>query len=450
MDTSIKNRKSNKERDKMKLWNKGISLNKQIEEFTAGKDILFDQKLIEADCTASIAHAKMLSKIKIISKKEFKEIESELKKIIELNKKEKFKLKVSDEDCHTKIENYLVKKLGLKGKKIHTGRSRNDQIITAMRLYSKQKLIEIKKETLNLCNSLVKKAEVNEFTFMPGYTHMQQAMPSSVGLWFSAFAESLLDDIKLLESVFKLNNQNPLGAAAGYGSNIPIDREYTTKILGFEKIQNNVLYCINSRGKIESMILFSLLQIMLDLNKIASDLLLFTTKEFDFMTLPEEFTTGSSIMPQKKNYDVLEIIKANSSKIMGLVFSCTTTINSLHSGFNRDTQLTKEYLIEGIELTLNSIKVMDLVILNLKLNKEKMKANYSNEIFAADLTNKMVLDGIPFRTAYKKISKKLNQIKKMNLEKNLKEKKLIGGTGNLRLKKLKKKIKNKQKVVKCF
>ncbi|MFH1588690.1 MAG: argininosuccinate lyase, partial [Candidatus Diapherotrites archaeon] len=428
----------------MKLWNsKGIPLNKEIEEFLSGKDISFDQKLIEFDCIASIAHAKMLAKIKVISEKECSGLEKELKKIIELNSKGKFKLGVSDEDCHTKIENYLVKKLGSTGKKIHSGRSRNDQILTALRLYSKQKLIQAKKETLKLCSSLVKKAEENEFEFMPGYTHLQQAMPSSVGLWLSAFSESLLDDIELLEAISKINNQNPLGSAAGYGTIIPIDREFTTNLLGFEKIQNNVLYCINSRGKIESMILFSLMQIMLDLNKKATDLLLFSTKEFDFVSLPDEFLTGSSIMPQKKNYDLLEIMKANSSKMLGLMISCISTINSLPSGYNRDTQLTKEYLMNGFGLCIDSIKVMTKVISNLQINKEKMKANYSKEIFAAGLANEMVLNGIPFREAHKKISKELEKIKKQELEKNLKKKKLIGGTGNLGLDGLKEKIEAK-------
>ena len=335
----------------MKLWEKGYELNKEIEKFSVGEDYVLDQKLVEADVLGSIAHARMLASIKILSQTEFRKLKGALLEILKLNKEGKFIICQEDEDVHTAIENYLTEKLGNLGKKIHTARSRNDQVIVDLRLYSKERLLDIEETVLQFCQSLLTFCQKNKEVPMPGYTHSRRAMPSSVALWAGAFLESLLDDLILLQSAYKINNQCPLGSAASYGVALNIDRRLTSEILGFEKVQNNVLYVNNSRGKVEAIILSSLSQVMLDLGKLAEDLILFTREEFDFFTLPDELCPGSSIMPQKKNPAALEIVRAKSSSINSYLFQVMNILNGLPSGYNRDLQLTKEPLMKGLEAT---------------------------------------------------------------------------------------------------
>jgi argininosuccinate lyase len=281
--------------------------------------------------------------------------------------------------------------------------------LAALRLYSKAQVIETKKAANSLIGALKKLAAKNKSGKMPGYTHLQRAMPSSVSLWANAFADSLADDLLLLDFSAKLVDQNPLGSAAGYGVPIKIDRMLTTKLLGFSKLQENPLYCANSRGKFESILLSALVQLMLDVNKIATDLLLFSTKEFGFFELPEKFCTGSSIMPQKKNPDVLELCRAKNAIVQAELFKTLSIISSLPSGYNRDFQLTKEPLINGFETTIACLKILSLVIAGLKVNKKACAVAMTPELFATENALKKVVSGIPFRDAYKQAAAELTE-----------------------------------------
>ncbi len=421
----------------MKLWKKNYKLDKEIEKFTVGNDYLLDKNLVKYDVYGSIAHAKMLNKIKILNDNEFKKLKKALLEILKLNEKNKFEIRQEDEDVHTAIENYLTKQLGKLGKKIHTARSRNDQVSVDTRLYSKEKILETSKALINLVSTILDFAEKNKNVPMPGYTHTRKAMPSSVGLLLGAYAESLLDDFELIETAYKLNNQNPLGCTTGYGINLNIDRELTTKLLGFEKVQNNVLYVQNSRGKIESVVVFTLSKIMQDLSKIANDLILFGMEELGYFTLPDKFTTGSSIMPHKKNPDVLELIRAEASVVESNLFQINSIASKLLSGYNRDGQLTKEPLMNSFETTLSSINIMNLVLNGLKVNKENCIEAFSKDIFATDEVLNLVKKGVPFREAYKQVAGNLKKVQKTDPLKNIKSKKHIGATGNLGLEKAK-------------
>lgn|SRR3989338_8751375 len=389
----------------MKLWQKNYLLNKFVEDFTVGNDYLLDQKLLEYDCIASTAHAKMLFKIKILSKKELNQLIKSLNEIIALNKKGKFKIKKEQEDSHTAIENYLIKKLGTTGKKIHTGRSRNDQVLTALRLYSKNELKEIEKLSVHLINEISKFKKSNLETKMPGFTHMTKAMPSSVSLWSHSFIESFEDNLKLLKFTSELIDQNPLGTGAGYGVSLNLNRQFTAKLLGFKKVQLNPIYTHNSRGKFESLILNSLTQIMFDLNKISNDLILFSMPEFNYFELPKEICTGSSIMPQKKNPDVLEIIRANYHVVLANEFQIKSLVSNLISGYHRDFQLTKKPLMDSFEITKNSLNAMILVFQKLNVNKKSCESAMTEELFATQKTFDLVKKGVSFRDAYKKIAK---------------------------------------------
>ncbi|MFH1586623.1 MAG: argininosuccinate lyase [Candidatus Diapherotrites archaeon] len=419
----------------MKLWKKDkVSIDKEVEEFIAGNDVLLDGKLVEFDCIASAAHAKMLHSIGVLSGEELGDLEKCLEEIIGLSKKGEFGISFEDEDCHTKIENYLVEKVGVAGKKIHTGRSRNDQVIAAIRLFAKNELNEIKSGLLGLAKIMAGFAKENEFVGMPGYTHMQKAMPSSWGLWGGAFAEALLDDLKMVGLAIEIIDQNPLGSAAGYGVNVPLDRELTKDLLGFGKIQNSALYVQNSRGKFELIVVNALLQVMLDLNKIATDLLLFSTEEFGFVEISPELCSGSSIMPQKKNADVLEMVRAKSGEMAGECFKIFSIINSLPSGYNKDFQLTKEPFMNSLESCKKSVSVMKKVISGLKVDKGKSEAAITPEMFQAVEANKLALGGVPFREAYKKAAESKGMDYKIG--EYLKSLKIVGSPGNLNLDKI--------------
>jgi len=387
----------------MKLWNEG-KLNKEIEDFTVGKDYILDQNLLKYDCLGSIAHARMLGKIGILKKKEVQKLVKELNNIIEIDREGKFKIKKEEEDCHTAIENYLTKKLGEMGKKIHTGRSRNDQSLTALRLYFKDELKEIEKLTQKLIEEIKRFIKKYGKTEIPGYTHYRKAMPSTIEIWAEALSESMADNLKLLNFTLELIDQSPLGSVVGYGVPLKLKREYTAKLLGFKKVQKNPLYAQNSRGKFESTIIHTLSQIMFDLNKISSDLILFTMPEFGYFELPSEFCTGSSIMPQKKNLDMLEILKGNYHLICGFEFQVKSLISNLISGYSRDFQLTKEPIMKSFEITKDSLSVAKLLFENLKVNTEKCKKGLTEEIYATEEIYKLVKKGIPFREAYRKIS----------------------------------------------
>ena len=387
----------------MKVWDKGYKLNKKIENFTVGEDFILDQKLVKYDCLASIAHVKMLGKVGLLTNKEAQKIVKELNKIIILDKKGKFKIKKEEEDCHTSIENYLIKKLGDLGKKVHTARSRNDQVLAALRLYYRDELDDCKK----LCIEFIKSMEILQKKYgkikFPGYTHTRKAMPSSIGMWSSAFIASMRDNIKLIDISMELIDQSPLGTGAGYGVPLNIDRKYTAKLLGFKKNQENI-YVQNSRGKFESTILHAMTQIMLDLNKISTDIILFSMPELGYFEIPQEFTTGSSIMPQKKNPDALELVRARYHVVTGYEFQIKGIISNLISGYNRDLQLTKETTIKGLQITKESLDIMALIIMNLKVNKDRCSKAMTKEIFATEEAYKLVKKGVPFRDAYRKVS----------------------------------------------
>lgn len=416
-----------------KLWDKGYTIDSLLEDFTTGIDYILDKKLLSADCIASIAHAKMLSAVKIISAGDFEKLHHALAEILALNSEGKFPIAKEDEDCHTAIENYLVKKLGDAGKRVHTGRSRNDQVLTALRIFGRSKLLVIAEAALSLTESLIAMAEKYKNVPMAGRTHMQIAMPSSVGLWAASFAEEILDCLKLLEAVYHINNQCPLGSAAAFGVPLPLDRKMTADLLGFEKVQNNVLYCSNSRGKIESMILDALEQFALTISKMAQELIIYSMPEFGYFTIPDKLCTGSSIMPQKKNPDGLELLRAKASSLGACSVQVKNIIRSLPAGYNRDFQETKEPFMKGLDLALDSLKIMELTIENTSVNRSALKKGFVPEIYATDAALELVSGGMSFRDAYIEAAANLDKLGERDPEAVILTRKSEGTTGNLNI-----------------
>ncbi|HRD18667.1 MAG TPA: argininosuccinate lyase, partial [Candidatus Marinimicrobia bacterium] len=336
----------------MKLWQKKYNLNAVVEKFTVGNDYLLDQELVPFDCQASKAHARMLNKIGILSDSETADLLSGIDQILDSHAKGKFKIRPEDEDCHTAIENFLTEKIGIAGEKIHTGRSRNDQVLTALRLYCKTQLNEISSAVQTTIATITEFIQKYGEVKMPGFTHTRKAMPSSVAMWAGALQDALTDDLDLIACARKLIDQNPLGSGAGFGVPLALDRQMTTDELHFARIQENPIYAQNSRGKFEGFALSVMSQIMHDLNKVASDLILFTMPEFNYFSLPEEFLTGSSIMPHKKNPDVLELLRAKYHTVFAYEMQVRNTGVNLISGYHRDLQLTKEAIIRAFKTTL--------------------------------------------------------------------------------------------------
>jgi argininosuccinate lyase len=389
----------------MKLWDKGGKFDKDIENFTVGDDYILDQKLIKYDCLASIAHARMLGKINLLKTEEVETLVKELHHIIDLDKQGNFKILKEQEDCHTTIENYLVKKLGDPGKKIHTARSRNDQVLTALRLFYKDELSECVKLTNELIETMSMFLKKFGRIALPGYTHTRKAMPSSITMWGQSFIDSLKDNLKVIEVAYLLIDQSPLGTGAGYGVPMKIDRKFSAKLLGFKKLQNNPLYTQNSRGKFESTILHSLTLVMYDVNKMATDLIIFSLPELGYFEIPDEFCSGSSIMPQKKNPDVLELLRSQYHVVVSYEFRIKNIAGNLVSGYNRDIQLSKAPTMKGLEITKECLSVMSIIFKKLKVNEENCHKALTPEIYATDELYKLVKKGIPFREAYKIISK---------------------------------------------
>lgn len=415
-----------------KLWQKSAKkLHPYIEKFTVGDDHLLDTTLMPYDIEGTKAHIKGLTKIGLLKKDELKKLISALHKLEKEFKAGKIKIKIQDEDCHTVIENYLSKKYKALGKKIHTGRSRNDQVLTAIRLYLKDSLDQIRKEAQKLAQSFLEFAIKHQKVPMPGYTHTQQAMLSSVGHYFCAYTESLTDDIDFLDAVYHHIDKSPLGSAAGYGVPLLLAREFTKRELKFKQLQINSLYCQNSRGKFESIYLEGLAQIMLTLNKFASDIILFTSQEFSFFKVKSNLVTGSSIMPQKRNLDGLEILRAKLHGITANQTLIKDICKNLISGYHRDLQLIKKPLIESTNTVLESLEVAKLYLNGLEPNMEKILKTIKQDIFTADLATEMAKK-IPFRDAYKLA---LKEIKKHQVDpqKNLATKISLGAPGNLDL-----------------
>jgi len=417
-----------------KLWQDKTGLNKLVEQYTAGEDILLDQKLVSFDIYGSLAHAKMLAKQKLIESTDLKDITTGLIEILGLYQKGKYTLHLSDEDVHTRVENDLTKKYPEAGARLHTGRSRNDQVLLDIRLYTKTQLIDISLALVELVTAFHKQAEKLSNIPLPGMTHMQPAMLSSFGLWLGAFAESLLDDLFLLESAYSLNDQSPLGSGAAYGVTLPIDREYTAKLLGFAKVQNNALYCQNSRGKIEAVVLGSLVQVTATLNKFATDCLLFTTEPFSFITFDKSLGTGSSIMPQKQNWDALELIRAKYHQVAATQLQINSSLANLPSGYNRDLQQTKGNLMEAIDAVISSVKVTQLFVETIQVKESEVKNHLPKEIFAAHWAYVLVKEKeMPFRQAYKYVKEHLDEIPNFDTSQLLKQGISQGSTGNLNL-----------------
>jgi len=392
-----------------KIWQKKSNkeVNSLIEDYTVGNDYTLDLEFIPYDIAWSIAHVKMLHKIWILSWSEKDMLISWLEEVLELSKKWEFKILKSQEDWHAAIESYLTEKLWEVWKKIHTGRSRNDQILVTTRLFTLDKISEIIHEIEKLIQSFESKIKDLGDIKMPWYTHMQRAMPTTVWMWLWSFKDSLQDDLILIEAAKKINNQNPLWSVAWFWEDVfGLDREFTTEQLGINKVQENPMYCAYSRGKFENIVLQSLSQVIMDLWKFASDLVLFSTKEFDYFTLPDEFKTGSSVMPQKKNFDVMELVRWNSNLFQWYEFQVKEIFKNLMSWYNRDFQLTKEPYLKWISLALNTIKICELVVNNLWANKNILENACSEELYATQEAYKLVKWWMSFRDAYKIIWEK--------------------------------------------
>ena len=423
----------------MKIWNQSSKDNDSaIDYFLSSEDIVLDQELFLYDIQASIAHAHELQAINILTKSETKKIIASLKKLAKLFQTKKFKLTSKYEDCHSAIEQYLTKELGSVGKKIHTGRSRNDQVMVAMRLYTRAKLDNIQSINLKIAQSFLDKAEKHSSDPMPGYTHLQRAMPSSWGLWFGAFAESFLDNIDLLNNTQSWMNINPLGTAAGYGVNLPIKRDISTKELGFKRKQLNSLYVQNSRGKFELELIGALKQPMLDVRKFSWDMSMFLTQEFNLLTIPSKYLTGSSIMPNKSNPDVIEIMRANYSVIAGH-YSELENLISLPSGYHRDLQLTKRSLIHSFHCASKTLELVPNLIKSIKVDVKRSAEFIDQDMMMTDRAYDLVQSGMPFREAYINVKSNKNSVStsKTSSRKNSSH----GSPYNLDLKVLKSRLK---------
>ncbi len=424
----------------MKLWDKNNSANEKIIEFTVGDDRLNDLYLIKYDLKASISHAKMLYKTNLLSEIECDRIINILNEMLIEAESGELKIEKEFEDMHSKIEYTLISRLGDIGKKIHTARSRNDQVLVSIQLYLIDELNNIKTEVKSLFDLLINLAKKNEKIIMPGYTHMKAAMPSSFGLWFSAYAETLIDDIISLNSTIKIVNQNTLGSAAGYGTSFNIDRDFTTKDLNFKTLKYNSLACQISRNKIEKNTFDAIGNIAFTLSKISMDICLYLGDEFQFISFPENITTGSSIMPHKKNPDVFEIIRGKCNSIQNLSNSANLSSTNLPSGYHRDFQLNKGKIINAVNDIKECIQILSYCLSKISVNKKILeKSNYEN-IFSVELINEMVLKGMPFRDAYLELKSKLKS-GEIKFPKTVKHSH-IGSIGNLALDKIVLKMKD--------
>jgi len=395
----------------MKLWNKGGKINTLIENFTIGNDRKLDHYLAEFDVLGTLAHIIMLENIKLINKEELSKLKDELRNIYKQIKENKFHIDEGVEDVHSQIELMLTKKLGDMGKKIHAGRSRNDQVLADIKMYIRSKIKTIVEKTGLLFDILINQSEKYKNILLPGYTHLQVAMPSSFGLWFGAYAEALTDDLQLLLAAYKINNQNPLGSGAGYGSSFPLNRQLTTDLLGFDLLSYNVVYAQMGRGKTEKIAASAIAAIASTLSKLSTDICLYMSQNFKFFTLPDEFITGSSIMPHKKNPDVFELLRAKCNKLQTLYNEISYITNNLPSGYFRDFQIIKESLFPAFECLENCLSLAAYVIDKLEINENILDDEKYKYIFSVEEVNKEVIKGVPFRDAYNKVSRSIQEDK---------------------------------------
>lgn len=392
----------------MKLWQKESNVTTEwIEKFTVGKDNELDIVLAEFDVLGSLAHTEMLESIGLLTKEELRLIHSELKKILAEIKQGNFRIEQGVEDIHSQIELMLTQRIGEAGKKIHSGRSRNDQVLVDIKLYLRHEIREIAKQVHILFKQLIDLSEVHQSKLFPGYTHLQIAMPSSFGLWFGAYAESLVDDTELLIAAYNVANKNPLGSGAGYGSSFPLNRTLTTELLHFKTLNHNVVYAQMTRGKTEKTMAMAMASVAATLSKLAYDVCLYMNQNFNFITFPDHLTTGSSIMPHKKNPDVFELIRAKCNKLQALPNELTMLINNLPSGYHRDMQLTKESLFPAIVELKNCMEATGMMLQHIQIKDDILSDDKYKYLFSVEVVNEEVLAGVPFREAYKKVGKSI-------------------------------------------
>ena len=386
-----------------KLWEKNFEINQEIERFTVGRDREMDLYLAKYDVLGSMAHITMLQSIGLMEAKELEQLLAELKNIYQTCEQGDFVIEDGVEDVHSQVELMLTRKLGDMGKKIHSGRSRNDQVLVDLKLFTRAKLRNIVEQVQVLFDELIAKSNQYKDILMPGYTHLQIAMPSSFGLWFGAYAESLTDDLLFLQAAYRMTNRNPLGSAAGYGSSFPLNRQMTTDLLGFDSMNYNVVYAQMGRGKMERNVAFALASVAGTLAKMAFDACLFNSQNFSFVKLPKECTTGSSIMPHKKNPDVFELIRAKSNKIQGLPQQVMLIMNNLPMGYFRDLQIIKEVFLPAFDELEDCLQMAAYIINKMEVDEHILDNPMYDPIFSVEEVNRLAANGMPFRDAYKTV-----------------------------------------------
>lgn len=387
----------------MKLWQKATGSKKEVEQFTIGRDPEFDLILAPFDVLGSMAHAHMLAKIGLLTAEDNKILQQGLKEIYHEIEQGKFSIAPGVEDVHSQVEFLLTERYGEVGKKLHSGRSRNDQVLVDLKLFYRSAIRDIAEEVQILFDLLIELSEKHKNDLMPGYTHTQLAMPSSFGLWFGSFAEGLAEDMGLLKSAFDLSNKNPLGSAAGYGSSFPLDRTLTTELLGFSDLHHNVINAQNSRGKTERTLAFALAGISGTLNKLATDVCLFMNQHFAFISFPDDLTTGSSIMPHKKNPDVFELIRAKTNQIQAVPTAVSLLLTNMSTGYHRDMQLLKEEIFPAIEKLKSCLSMSTFMLQSIKVRQNILLDSFYKHLFSVEAVNELVLSGVPFRDAYKQV-----------------------------------------------
>lgn len=392
----------------MKLWSKGFEPDKEIEKFTVGNDRELDLRLAKYDVEGSIAHIRMLESIGLLKKEELEPLLSALADIRAIIEKGAFTIGEGIEDIHSQIEFMLTERLGDIGKKIHSGRSRNDQVLVDLKLFMRDEIKKIAKSVNRLFNRLQSLSEEHKDALMPGYTHLQIAMPSSFGLWFGAYAESLADDMQLLSAAYDITNQNPLGSAAGYGSSFPLDRKKTTELLGFGDLHYNAIAAQMSRGKTERAVSFAIAAIASTLGHLAMDICMYMCQNFGFISFPDELTTGSSIMPHKKNPDVFEIMRGKCNRLQSIPNEIALLTTNLPLGYNRDLQLLKDILFPSTSCLIECLNMCDFMLSHIRVNHNIINDPKYDNLFTVEDVNRMVLEGVPFREAYKSVGLQVN------------------------------------------
>ena len=386
-----------------KLWEKNFEVNKEIERFTVGRDREMDMYLAQYDVLGSMAHITMLESIGLLEKDELEKLLAELRHVYQLCEDGKFSIEKDVEDVHSEVELMLTRKLGDMGKKIHSGRSRNDQVLVDLKLFTRHELMEVVDNVKALFDELIQKSNQYKDVLMPGYTHLQIAMPSSFGLWFGAYAEGLADDMLYLQAAWRMTNRNPLGSAAGYGSSFPLNRQMTTDLLGFDSMDYNVVYAQMGRGKMERNVAFAMATVAGTLAKMAFDACMFNCQNFQFVKLPKECTTGSSIMPHKKNPDVFELIRAKSNKLQSLPQQIMMIMNNLPVGYFRDLQIIKEVFLPAFDELNDCLRMAAYIINKMEVNDHILDNPMYDPMFSVEEVNRLAAAGMPFRDAYKKV-----------------------------------------------